>query len=226
MSNDAVAQSFAPPVDYPPGGLDPGGASLADFNKDGHLDVLNAAFRANRVSLLVGTGSGALQAPTKISVGSGPVSTAVADFNHDGNMDFVVAIAYGRAIQVALGKGDGTFQTPVLYPAGSAPAGLAVGDFNNDGNADVAVADASGGSGTKTVQILYGKSDGTLAPAIGYDTGATDSFRIAAADFNGDSFLDLVVTEQQTNTVRFLVGQSNGAFVVSPKKYSVPATAG
>ncbi|MBA3882815.1 MAG: VCBS repeat-containing protein [Chthoniobacterales bacterium] len=79
FSHDAVAQSFSPPVDYPSGGLEPGGGSVADFNEDGHLDVLNGSFKTDKVSVLLGTGDGGFGAPNKITVGFGTVSTAVAD---------------------------------------------------------------------------------------------------------------------------------------------------
>ncbi len=138
-----------------------------------------------------------------------------------------MALAYQRGVVVCLGKGDGTFQAGVFYPAGLGAAGLAIGDFNNDNHPDVAVADVlSPTGGSKTVQILLGAGDGKLRPAVPYDTGTTKSFRIATADFNADGILDLVVTDQDTNAVRLLVGQSNGTFVTSPKTYSIPADAG
>jgi hypothetical protein len=221
--HDALAQSFASPKSTTAGGGGPGGASVGDFNQDGRLDLVEANFNAGTISVMLGNGDGTYQAIKRVSSGSGPVSTAVADFNHDGHLDFASTNAYSHSVTVALGKGDGTFDT-FAYAAGPNAAALALGDFNNDGITDIAVTNATNAQ-PKTVEILLGKGPGTFDAAVAYSTGATTSFRIAAADFNSDGNLDLVVTEQATNSVRFLVGLGNGTFVPSAKVYSVPATA-
>jgi len=90
----------------------------------------------------------------------------------------------------------------VPYPAGTADvADLAVGDFSGDGKLDLAVTNPS----TDKVSVLLGNGDGTFQNPVGYSTGAAGSHPIgvSAADFNGDSTLDLAVTNLNTEPLQF-----------------------
>ncbi|MBA3273215.1 MAG: VCBS repeat-containing protein, partial [Chthoniobacterales bacterium] len=168
---DASALSFAPPATYPAGGLDPGGATLADFNRDGKLDVVqaNANLRSSKAAVLLGVGDGALGEPTKVTVNLQPISTAVADLNHDGKLDFVTANAISASVSVVLGNGDGTFKTAVNYQTSGQAAGLAIGDFNNDGHADIAVSNPSDTTTSQPgVRVLLGAGNGAFGAAVGY----------------------------------------------------------
>ena len=53
------------------------------------------------------------------------------------------------------------------FPVGTAPLWVARGDFNGDGISDLAVVNES----SNTLSVLLGKSDGTFAPQVTYDTG-------------------------------------------------------
>jgi hypothetical protein len=50
-----------------------------------------------------------------------------------------------------------------------------------------------------------------FAPAVNYPTGNSPTF-VATGDINGDSKLDLVVTNRDSNTVSVLLGNGNGTF--------------
>jgi hypothetical protein len=92
-------------------------------------------------------------------------------------------------------NGQGQFSGPHNYPAGISPAAIVAGDFNGDGKKDLAVADygdSTTGAGAG-VTILLGKGDGTFQPGVHCSVGPILG-AIAAADFNQDGKLDLVVT--------------------------------
>ncbi len=145
---------------------------------------------------------------------------AVGDFNKDGKLDLVWVSSVGNLVSVLLGKGDGTFQDPVDYGVGWNPSGVVVGDFNGDGNLDLAVtsfsafADICSNQCQSLVSILLGNGDGTFRPRMDFATGGLTPFSIAAADFNGDGKLDLVIANAQvpSNAVSVLLGNGDGTF--------------
>src|SRR6266702_4469082 len=129
---------------------------LADFNKDGKLDLLvfspdlggqTAAY------IFQGNGDGTFQSTpqqpaTNYLVDSS--AAAVADINGDGNPDFVVATFYisfetPAAFYVFLGKGDGSFNGPstTILTGNSITLALDIvttmtlADINADGKLDI-----------------------------------------------------------------------------------------
>jgi len=75
------------------------------------------------------------------------------------------------------------------FPVGTGPLWIARGDFNGDGIMDLAVVNES----SNTLSVLLGRSDGTFAPQVTYDTGL-GPLAVVTGDFNGDGNLDLAVT--------------------------------
>jgi hypothetical protein len=139
--------------------------------------------------------------------GHPPASIALGDFNHDGKLD-MAAVSFSTAqVAVCLGNGNGTFQAPVYYSVGFEPESVAVADFNHDGNLDLAV--TGFGTSTGVISLLFGNGDGTFQPAIDLTLSAYPIF-VAAADFNGDGILDLVVSDPPYVSV--LLGNGDGTF--------------
>jgi len=128
----------------------------------------------------------------------------LGDFNQDGITD-LVAVGQGT-LQVFLGKGDGTFAPGFVYAAGNDAISIVTADFNNDGIADLALLEQ-----VATVRILIGKGDGSFRSAAIYPTGGT---QLAAADFNVDGNVDLVVMNPLLGgtAITVLPGQGDGTF--------------
>jgi hypothetical protein len=154
--------------------------------------------------------------------GSVPQNIYAVDLNNDGVLDLVQdTISQPNGFTVSIANGDGTFKAPVYYsvPAQnsstSIPTPIAIGDFNNDGNADVVELIA----GTNHLEVFLGKGDGTFqAPktvSISLPSGFTfASSAIAAADFNQDGNVDLVIVSfnNEGNDVEVLEGNGEGSF--------------
>jgi hypothetical protein len=137
--------TFKPPVAFPSASnvLSP---VLADFNKDGKLDVafINAAdaVSAGRLEIALGNGDGTFKAPTtNLSIFSG-AGLAAADFNGDGNPDLAL---FGEVAGVFYGNGDGTLSSidssgtygPTdLIQISTGSTAVAV-DLNHDGKPDI-----------------------------------------------------------------------------------------
>jgi len=220
--------TFKPVVSYPAGGV-PRAVAVGDFNHDGKLDlaIANSNPGASRgapgnnpgtcvygcVMILLGNGDGTFQPGVGYAADAGADSIAVADFNGDGKLDLVTSNTQGNDVSVLLGNGDGTFKPAVNYAVAAAPGSLVVADFNGDRHPDIAVGNDSTTGG---VQVFLGKGDGTFQPAVTYSTGASYSYAIATADFNGDGKADMAVTAYNftlnTSGIAILFGNGDGTF--------------
>ncbi len=70
----------------------PRALAVADFNRDGNVDVAIGGHDNSAVSIMLGNGDGYFQTPIVYPVPGGPRDIAAADFNADGYTDLVVAI--------------------------------------------------------------------------------------------------------------------------------------
>src|SRR6185312_2365634 len=140
---------------------------LADFNNDGHLDILAAQAQSGVVSssfdLFFGDGTGQFSAGTSIPLGlqtgSDPV---VADFNGDGNID----IAFD-AVFLMFGDGHGGFSAPNFRRliVGVDSAQIFAADVNHDGKPDL-VLNVSPGNLLFEVGAAINDGAGNFTPLI------------------------------------------------------------
>ncbi|MBL8693306.1 MAG: VCBS repeat-containing protein [Planctomycetes bacterium] len=173
--------------------------SVADFNRDGSLDVLAAGSAGVRI--FSGNGTGSLAPGPSWSVGAPFVDIAAADFNGDGRADWVGASAFNSgSLAFASGDGFGGFAAPawVTSPFG-APAALAISDLNLDGTTDIAAATPG------TYEVFFGGAAG-LQFAAGGSAVTSTTHSLAAADVNLDGRPDLVVAEPSLLSIHLQQG--------------------
>jgi len=85
---------------------------LADFNRDGNLDVAMAI--GNAVAIYLGKGDGTFVDGGVYSTNNFASSVATADINGDGKLDLIT-----DGVDVLLGNGDGTFSQGASVPVAS-----------------------------------------------------------------------------------------------------------
>jgi hypothetical protein len=133
---------------------------------------------------------------------------------------------------VLLGNGDGTFQPVVTYSSGgysfeTSPTAVAAADLNGDGKLDIVMTNYCSNACTSptaegNASVLLGNGDGTFQPAVIYGSGGygLSIGALAIADVNGDSKLDLLVTNGNCTgtgscaqgTIGVLLGNGDGTF--------------
>ncbi len=185
---------------------------LADFNRDGKLDLAVANYnngKAGSVSVALGNGDGTFKAASTTTVGAGPTFIAVGDLNQDNVLDMAVNDFNGGSIHVLLGKGDGTFTASTV--AASASGGIALADFNEDGKLDLAVTTFA-----KAVNVHLGAGDGKFGLGVGKTLSTAGNLQdLAVVDWNRDGHLDIVTCSSFGDLLALLLGDGKGGLTVS-----------
>src|SRR5580704_13774114 len=157
--------------------------------------------------------TGATLPITTLDTGNAPDFVTTADLNADNFQDLIVSNFTDNTLSIFLGNGDGTFQNPIT-PApttGAGPISIATGTFNSKNNTNVGLAVAN--QTDNTLSILLGNGDGTFtaAPGSPIKTGNHPT-SVLTATLSTEGQLDLIVANQQDNTVSIFMGNGDGTF--------------
>ena len=112
------------------------------------------------------------------------------------------------------------FASPATVHALSAvPYSVVTYDLRGNGILDLIVGSAQGSS--QGVSVFLGNGDGTFEAPVSYATSA-QCYSVAVADFNGDGYPDLVITDSSIDPgqVSILLGNGDGSFQ-NPVSYAV-----
>lgn len=190
----------------------------ADFNADGHPDILlENTVTGQRVLWLMG---GVNNEIVTLGLDLGFLDplwhiVGIADFSADGHPDILLEnTATGQRVLWLMGGANSQYVTlgldlGVLDPAWHI-AGVA--DFNHDNRPDILLENTS--SGQRVLWLMGGPNNQYVT--LGLDLGVLDpSWRIAAVvDFNGDSTPDIVLENATSGQrVLWIMGGPNGAYV-------------
>jgi FG-GAP-like repeat len=208
------------PID---GGVAPFGIALGDFNGDHKLDIVTSDEIGNTVTVLLNQGNRAFAAAISTDTGESPQGIAVADFDGDGFADVATANSFDGTVTILFGVGDGTLFIAQTLQAGDGgdpePVGLALADLDGDLKPDLVVANSSGGpDGDGTIAILKGVDNGLFEaqPEIPLpaDCGVPGCvpIAVAVAKLNADANPDIVVANEDGDTVSVFLGNGDLTF--------------
>ena len=197
------------------------GFAAADFNGDGHKDLIVSVYQSNadNLKLILGNADGTMADPVLVeSFGNNmPTNVIAADFNGDGWMDAAASVfSPGNSMRVWLNNGQGTLLPSTVYPAEGNPGSLAAGDINGDGHLDVIVVNSAQTS--NTISVFIGSGNGMFQPGYALSTLLRPS-DLAIADFDRDGDEDVLVTHGGTPAVLLFVNSGGGG--LSPVSFNL-----
>lgn len=200
----------------------PYAVAIADFNRDGRVDIAYAV--SGGVQLLLqnagGFTAGALVAAPGDSQGMLVEGLVAGDFNGDGKADLALAdndeLATGNpgsSLFIAYGRGDGSFDTSRARAASVIwPRKLFGLDANLDGRGDLLVGSAGGPIGLDRYDTA-----GTAFVHAEITASGLDSIADAVSgDLNGDGKPDLALLMDSRTGPYLRLDQGDGAFNFTP----------
>lgn len=190
------------------------GGGLADFDRDGWVDIAGVCEDANDVRMFLNRADGRGLffpfSPTTFPTDSSPSPNEHADLNGDGFLDMVTANTSDFTVSVLLGNGDGTFDPRTDYTVGNGPHGVALLDADGDGDLDIATAN----TGVNNVGLLRNNGLGAFGSLSTFDGGGNGEYAIASGDYNNDGLTDLVVGTSGSFAATVLLSNGNGTFTM------------
>jgi hypothetical protein len=191
-------------------------AAWCDFDQDGDLDLAVSCGYTTPQSTLIYRNDGGgdfvllTNVPMALDTGYGRAVDWV-DYDNDGDFDLFVLNANGGTSRLYRNEGNENFtrlSDEVLAPAGLNQSGSIWGDFDKDGFQDLVIL-----NGTAPPLYVHNNGDGTMGvrPNGLRELAPPDGIGGAAADFDRDGDLDLLLTDRGGGPNRLLENAGNSA---------------
>ncbi len=188
----------------------PGSAlAVADFDEDGHVDILERG--SGSLAVHFGDGAGSFIETPRYPAGSRPSRMSAADLNEDGKPDLIVRNTSDGPIEVdsasiLLGYGSGGFVQ--ASEIADDPLDPVLADFNEDGHQDLVCHVPS----LNAIRVHFGDGVGGFVAGQVIDERVGGSVRtsFAAGDFDEDGRIDLAAGGSYE--VRLCRGNGDGTF--------------
>ncbi len=177
------------------------GASFADYDNDGFVDLFLCDFMPTKHNILLKNQGGTFQVVEndEIAMGLGrSIGATWADYDNDGDQDLFVPNGNLENNLFYVNNGDGSFTQETgtnITSDGANCVGSTWGDYDNDGDLDLFVANAG-----NAPNFLYkNNGDGTFTTVTNGEvvSSAGNSHGCSFVDFDNDGDLDLYVSNDQ-----------------------------
>jgi hypothetical protein len=184
----------------------PIGCAVADVNRDGYLDLLFTNMDDDTASIFYGGPAGFRQNRQFSLKVRSPRFPAIADLNKDGYLDLLIP-SIDDGLYIYWGSVEGYNQSNYTLLPAVGPVSTQIADLNGDGYLDIVVCDFVDLKrwifhGVNSL-IYWGSPNGysgtnsTTLPSLG-------AHHATIADFNRDGFLDIFLSNYQSEFTRDL----------------------
>lgn len=188
--------------------------SFADFDGDGHLDILLVKGRHWPMidKVLLGDGKGGIRRRYDLSeIADRSYTGGVADFNGDGSPDIAISNDEPDRKLIYFNDGKGNFKIGSEFGLPEWPTrNISIADVNGDGRPDIILANRGEPGKTSNYVCLNhgnGRFGADCIPFAPYP--ATTIF---PADINKDGFVDLVVPYRDSGQSYVYLGSADATF--------------
>lgn len=201
---------------------------IGDVTGDGIPDLVRLVI-GDRVSIQPGTGNGRFGAASFLDAGLQVWAVTSGLISGDSHADILVANSGDETVGLYFGQPGGGFSPPRISPIGIHPRNMLMLDFDRNGRMDVVFTGYTGDAREGFLKTFLGQADGTFTNGTTYQTSPatlyTEANSVASADFNGDGWPDLVVTNPRTrrSLAVFLNNQAGGFTALPEAMLSGPA---
>jgi hypothetical protein len=183
---------------------------VADFDRDGFLDVVTSSNAENRIAVIFGNGDGTFDAPIIINTGDYPRGFGILDVDGDGDQDITVANNISGNVAVVRNMGGRSFAAPTSVSVPGGPYGLAAAEMTNDGIIDLVV----GTSGNQQCYVLRGNGNGTFTIIFNRALGGSN-WVVQCADVDNDGDMDVSTANSTSANGSIIKNTGTGALGVA-----------
>lgn len=184
-----------------------------DVTGDGVDDLVFASASPAGVTVFVGDGSGDFDIanPLFYATANAPVRLAVGQLDGDAAKEIVISESTG-VVSVLDADPTQITQRVSIDPAGDPrPVGLDIADATGDDSADIAVTDSLADSVT-----IYRNTGSGFSPWATASTG-DQPVSVRIVDLNDDGDADLLVGNDNGESLSLLIGDGSGGFAAEPE---------
>lgn len=190
----------------------------ADFDGDGHLDLIWPLERLGEFGIRInyGQGDGTFPREDFLILGSSYSVVEISDLDNDGMLDAVSSFVDRKSVTLFEGIRLGTFRglrTTIMFE--KSPRDIAVMDVNHDRLQDLVALSS------RTLHFIPSMASAGFDSAMDHEFADKALTDLVIADFNNDGKLDLAMTDLLAGEVVLLFFDDTGSIIENQMEYRV-----